>query len=252
MPETLEMLDRLESLMGDEGWPSAVGARCADIVGFLFLLRVSEHEQLCWNEASIIRDDEGDMSARLEIPRSKTDQYNQGHVEILKVADRPLYTARDFSRWLRLDHRLDQGDVPPFLCNVRKTLSTALKLDAAYRNVDHSRISNHSLRSGRAALMFSVGLDVEVVKRRGMFLPPTFHTYMARWTHFRTHRPGNDEQHYVVTPRRRKTGDIPDDTGRIYTAEKADRNIKGDAGRPETSPTSAHGSRRLGDYQSCM
>ena len=43
----------------------------------------------------------------------------------------------------------------------------ALKLAAVAAGEDFKRISNHSLRSGGASLMFTAGCDMEIIKRWG-------------------------------------------------------------------------------------
>lgn len=134
---------------------------------------VGEIEYLLRGDISIIVDHDGDNSFRLEIPRSKSDHCNKCHVRVLKSSD----------------FDLEQEDAQVFSGNVRKALESALKLVAACHNVGHTRISNHSVRPGGAALMFAVGFNAHVIKRRGGWLSPNYHTYMRRGSHSIQHWP---------------------------------------------------------------
>ena len=136
---------------------------------------------------STFHDGEGDLALRLTIARSKTDQFNPGHEKILKATDHELCPVKVFHRWSQLNPTLLESDNLVFPPNIRKTLACALKLAGSYVGLDHSRIGNHSLRSGGATLMFTAGFDIEIIKRWGRWLSPTFHTYIWRDEHILSH-----------------------------------------------------------------
>ena len=51
-------------------------------------------------DVSLSIDSDGDACLRLELPRSKNDQYNEGHVKRLKGTNRPLCPVRSLGRWV--------------------------------------------------------------------------------------------------------------------------------------------------------
>ena len=129
-------------------------------------------------------DSDGDFCIRLEFPRSKTDQYNEGHIERLKGANHPLCPVRSFGRWVSRPptNRLD-SETPVFCRDLRHSLARSLKLSAVSVGVDFKRVSNHSIRSGGGSLMFSVGFEIDIIKMRGRWVSATFHQYLWRDGH---------------------------------------------------------------------
>ena len=132
-------------------------------------------------------DRDGDLVLQHVIPRSKTDQFNQGHEEILKSTKRHLWPAKALLQWKKVHSLLCGSDSPVFPLDIRRALAEQLKLAGTYVGLGHSRIGNHSMRSGGATLMFSVGFDIEIIKRRGRWLSPIFHTYIWRDEHMSSH-----------------------------------------------------------------
>ena len=179
-PVTLEMLTYVDSLRQPEDHQS-IGISCAATVGFFFLLRVSELEKLRWIDVSLFIDQDGDACLRLTLPQSKTDQYNEGHVKVLKGTSHPLCPVRAMAQWAGIQcEGKTEGEQLVFPQNIRKALAYTLKLSAVFVGDDHHRISNHSLRSGGASLMFSVGFEMEIIKRWGRWISATFHQYLWR------------------------------------------------------------------------
>ena len=102
IPATIPMLERLGFLHRDTPCLVTAGLFCAAVVGFFFLLRIGEMEQLRWNEVSVFYDDEGDMALNVTIPRSETDQFNQGHEQVSKSRHRRLCPVLVFQHWSSL------------------------------------------------------------------------------------------------------------------------------------------------------
>ena len=69
--------------------PHSIGIACAALVGIFFLLLAGELEGMRWIDASLSIDKGGDACIQLTLPRSQTDQYNDGHVEVLNITNRP-------------------------------------------------------------------------------------------------------------------------------------------------------------------
>ena len=75
--------------------PQSVGVGCASLIGFFSLLRVGGIENLRWADVTLPTDCDGELCIRLLLPRSKTDQYNEGHAKTLKAVDRPSVRPMD-------------------------------------------------------------------------------------------------------------------------------------------------------------
>ena len=81
MPDTMEMLTDITSQQCVD-MPETIGISCAALVGFFYLLHVGELEGLRWTDVLFI-DTDGDPCLQLTLPRSKTDQYNDGRIKVL-------------------------------------------------------------------------------------------------------------------------------------------------------------------------
>ena len=51
-------------------------------------------------DVSLPTDSDGGVCPRLELPGSKTDQYNEGHIERLKGTNRPICPVLSTGRWM--------------------------------------------------------------------------------------------------------------------------------------------------------
>ena len=117
--------------------------------GFLFLLRVGELGKLRWADVVLSIDQDGDARLRRTLPKSKTDQYNEGRIKVLKGTSHPLFPVRAMGRWIGIQPGGKmEGWALAFSRDARKSLSRASKLAAVSAGEDFARISNHSLRSG--------------------------------------------------------------------------------------------------------
>ena len=121
------MPERIESIQNNDKPPSA-GISFSAVMGFLFLLRVGELGGLQWKGVSIFIGLDGGAAPRRELPRPKTDQYNEGHVAVLKAADRPIFPVMGFARRLGSLRHADLDDSPAPGRNSRKKLAHSLKL----------------------------------------------------------------------------------------------------------------------------
>lgn len=78
----VEMIALISSQQNDEN-PQSIGIARSSLIG-VFLLRAIGLGGMRWMDASLSIDSDGAACLRLELPRSKTDQYNKWHVESLK------------------------------------------------------------------------------------------------------------------------------------------------------------------------
>ena len=111
-PVALEILADLSSQQHPDDHQST-GIACAAIVGFFYLLRVGELENLRRTDASLSTDQDGGACLQLTLPRSKTDQYSEGHVKVIKGSSHPLCPVRAMGRWMGIqpDGKVE-GDDP--------------------------------------------------------------------------------------------------------------------------------------------
>ena len=183
IPVTLEMLQT--ALVQDQGSEYlSAGVACAALMGFFFLLRVGEMEGMNWRDVSLFADEDGDACLGIELPKSKTDQYNEGHIKRLKGPNRPLCPVRAMGKWMGIQTRgrsSDENKVSP--ANLRSILARTLKFAATSLGIDYKRVSNHSLLSGGASCMFAAGSEMEIIKRWGRWISATSHQYLWREEH---------------------------------------------------------------------
>ena len=129
-PVTLEMLNSIAALQHIDD-PKSAGIACAALVGFFFLLGVGELEGLRWMDASLSADSDGDVCMRLELPRSKTDQRNEGHIKRLGRTNRPLCPVRIMGKRVGIHPGNRIVDYAPvFSRDLRQSIARALKLSA--------------------------------------------------------------------------------------------------------------------------
>ena len=90
---------------------------------------------------------------------------NDGRAKVLGGKGHRVFPMRGYPRWILLNPSMDQDDPPVSDRNRRKSLASSLKLEASFRDIDRSRISNHSLRSGGSSVMFDGCFEIEITKR---------------------------------------------------------------------------------------
>ena len=166
-----------------QGIPLSIGEFCAASVGFSLPLRVGALASLKWCDTALLTDQDGATVLRIELPRSKTDQYNEGRVKSLKSIGRHLRPAEVFSRWLSLRSPASQEEGPVFRRALRAKLTGVLKHDAAFWDIDRARVGTHSMREGVEALTFDMGFEPDVIKRWGRRIPTAFRNYLWRDEH---------------------------------------------------------------------
>ena len=105
-------------------------------------------EGLRWKDVAISADENGEHLLQLNLVRSKTDQFNEGHRKTLRGTGHPLCPVRAFARWLNLQTGTIVEENFVFDKKLRRQLANSLKRAAVANDLDHAHISNHSVRSG--------------------------------------------------------------------------------------------------------
>ena len=157
-PVTTPTLERIETLQDDQRRLS-LGLCCGEVVGFSMILRVGELEALKWRGAALLNAQDGDAALRIESPRSKTDQYDEGHVGALEVTNRRMCAVWDFPRWVALRPSNQQAEDHARDRIYRKKLDAALKMADAYHNIDNAKLGAQSLRDGGSPSCSLCGLS---------------------------------------------------------------------------------------------
>ena len=184
-PAPIHMLEQIGPLQGDLGTsdgtresnhppPLQVGLFCAEAIGFFLLLRFGDMGALKRREIALLTDEDGDIVLRVELHRSKTDQYNEGQVNVAKSIGRPVFPASAFSRRLPLRPPDSQEDGPVSNLAIRAALSRWLKCAAVRQNMGRAKVGTHTIRAGGESFMFDMGFELEVTKRWGGGFQPRF------------------------------------------------------------------------------
>ena len=181
LPVTFEILDWIyhEYWQGDAS-TLRTEVMAAILIGFFFLLRISEVEQLTWGHVTLSTDVEDEQTITVEIAKSKTDQYNDGDVKVLKSMNHHLCPVRMFANWIRVGRGSKEDDKLMFSSTLRGRITSLFRMAGSACNIDGSRMGTHSMRSGGASAMFAAGYETEVIKRWGRWLSGTFQRYLWR------------------------------------------------------------------------
>ena len=70
------------------------------------------------------------------------------------------------------------GGTRIFGVNLRTRVSSIMKLDASANGVLDQRIDTHSLRAGGATALYTQGVPLDAIQRRGRWKSLTFHQYL--------------------------------------------------------------------------
>ena len=178
-PFNLELLQITNQKLGepDSRTTEQNAILAALLVGFFFLIRVSEIENLRACDAKIEKQEDG-WYLESFLTGSKTDQYNQGDRKRLKEVGGDLCPIK---ATMGLTNEMGYGPksiVELFPANIRSELTTVMKTVASENGVNPARVGPRSLRSGGANAMFVAGYDTEVIKRWGRWKSPQFTTYL--------------------------------------------------------------------------
>ena len=119
----------------------------AFILGFFYLLRISEIETLMLGDISADRHDDKNYLS-IKIKQSKTDLFKDGVLRSLIEVDSVLCPVKTFLTWKRLAFN-EGGEKPSaFGVRLRARVSAIMKTSALANNVHAARIDTHSLRAG--------------------------------------------------------------------------------------------------------
>ena len=147
----------------------------AAVLGFYFLLRVSEIAQVKRSDITIENTGKG-RGIILAIRRSKTDQAGQGVARALletKTDVCPVAIMEDF-----LLKRKNKGDQPILGNDLRIRLESGLKSAASANGVSPDVIGAHSLRAGGATSLYIQGVAVLLIQRFGRWKSASFLRYL--------------------------------------------------------------------------
>ena len=125
---------------------------CAIVQGFFCLIRIVEIEQCARGAVTIGRGRDGGNIATLVPTRSKTNQFNDGDVEILKTVRNSMRPVNMVGRWLFTPRTSNRGDGSQFRPHLRTRVTSALRLEGAACGLEGSRFRSHSLRIGGGAI----------------------------------------------------------------------------------------------------
>ena len=146
-------------------------------IGFFFLLRVSELENLRMRDIRISTENNQSFLT-LFLEGSKTDRYNQGDFKRLGQVGGLLCPLDALVRYVSVIEWDPTSTRKLFGNGLRGRLGGMMKTAASANHVDPSRIGTHSLRSGGANAMFVAGYDAEIIKRWGRWKSDTLSFYL--------------------------------------------------------------------------
>ena len=176
IPFSVDMIDWIYThyLAVDMANTARAELYAATVIGFFFLLRVGELENLRRSDVTLAKDENNDDVITVIIRHSKTDQYNAGNYKTLKAIPGPLCPVKAVARLITLQSWEEESDGRVFGKWLRNRLSAILRLAGSAIGVPASRVGNHSLRSGGATAMWRAGYDIEVIKRWGRWKSASF------------------------------------------------------------------------------
>ena len=149
----------------------------ACILGFFYLLRISELENLKWGDMSVgIKD--GKRYLSIKIKQSKTDVFRDGVVRSLVEVDSVLCPVKTFLEWKEMSYDTNNEKGNVFGINLRARVSAVMKTAALANGVFGQRIDTHSLRAGGATALYTQGVPLDVIQRWGRWKSLTFHQYL--------------------------------------------------------------------------
>ena len=151
----------------------------ACILGFFFLLRVSELGALFWEDISIETKD-GERFLNLGIKQSKTDVLRDGIVRSLIEVDSCIRPLKTFLLWKEMSCDSGNEKSNVFGAQLRNRLSGIMKTAALDKGVFDARIDTHSLRAGGATALYTQGVPLDVIQRWGRWKSLTPHQYLWR------------------------------------------------------------------------
>ena len=133
-------------------------------IGVFFLMRISEIHNSRHRGASFFRED-----ALRHLPvffyKSKNDQCGIGISRTLAWDNLAICPVRGISQWLIRYDWGPESEALIFPDNTRNLVETALKFAALPTKIPMGDVSCHSLRSGGAAALFHVGVDMGATQK---------------------------------------------------------------------------------------
>ena len=182
-PKMMEWLGRHMKL-GQDGSPADprdIRVWIAICLGYFFLLRISEVEELQYEDVQPRKGDEwyhqwtGADAASVLIRGSKTDQFNLGCIRTMHRAGGvfcPVGVMKLWSTLCSADPGCEKLRVR------REDIQLWLRLAAAEEGIPVDRVGTHSLRVGGATALFNAGYDLGMIQRFGRWSSAAFHGYL--------------------------------------------------------------------------
>ena len=149
------------------------------ILGFFFLLRISEIEALKWEDISTDTQD-GATYWSIRIRHSETDVLEDGILRPLIEIDSMLRPVKTFQECKRMALRTGEEQSSVFVPRLRERVSAFVKTAELANGVMDRRIGPHSLRAGGATALYTQGAPIDAIQRRGRVESLTSHQYLWR------------------------------------------------------------------------
>ena len=146
----------------------------AAVIGFFFLLRVSEIGEIRGGDIRLEETSKGGRIVLL-IRQSKTDQAGYGITRALMETGEKICPVREMRRWLE---KLTTGERPMFGAGLRLRLEGKMKAVAAANGVNPQIIGTHSLRAGGATALYIRGISIILIQRFGRWKSSSFLRYL--------------------------------------------------------------------------
>ena len=177
-PYNIELIQEIKKKIDESGNPNQQGDAmifAAVVMGFFFLLRVSEIANIRRSDITIEDNDNG-RRLILVIRRSKTDQAGMGVARVLRETDLEICPVRTMVEFLKGNK--NEKDAPIFGSDVRPRMEVMMKTIAAAKGVDPDLIGSHSLRAGGATSLYIRGVSVTLIQRFDRWKSASFIRYL--------------------------------------------------------------------------
>ena len=134
-------------------------------------------EALKWEDISVETQD-GKKYLPIRTKQSKADIFKDGILRSLIEVDSVLCPLATFMAWKRIAFSEWNEKTHVFGERLRGRVSAIMKIAALSNQVHDARIDTHSLRSGGATALYTQGVPLDIIQRRGRWKSLTFRQYL--------------------------------------------------------------------------